>query len=233
MEELITNDIASEYKYTAKSALIVYQRGGNYYHGQKECYISKHEIRDGKVCEGYPVNRKDIYKLCKLVMPEIDIAVKYIPEELISYNPLHKYGVMVWWMSAGIRHMHFAVPGMKDGPVPVPPTLFAVSRGKLYVWAIKRNKRPTLDTPLYHPPYFNIFNDGTCMGNIVVPKKVDPMEIKKWEKLFFESRFTGDGEAKLRGISGTKLWRSLVEKKEKKFPTKHLQRWGKLLDVLQ
>jgi hypothetical protein len=51
MEELITNDIALEYKYTARSALIVYQIGGTYYHGQKECYISKHEIREGTVCE--------------------------------------------------------------------------------------------------------------------------------------------------------------------------------------
>jgi len=232
MEKLITNDIALEHKYVAKSVLIVYQRGGNYYHGQKECYISKHEIRDGAVCEGYPVNKKDIYKLCKLVMPEIDIAVKYIPEELISYNPLHKYGVMVWWMPAGIRHMHFAIPGMKDRPVPVPPTLFAVSKGKLYAWAMKRNRRPVPDTPLYHPPYFNIFNDGTCMGNISMPKKVDPVEIKKWEKLFFDSRFTEDGEPKLRGISGAELWKNLVEKKEKKFPTGCLRRWGKLRDIL-
>lgn len=233
MDELITNDIALEYKYTAKSALIVYQRGGNGYHGGKECYISKHEIRDGNVCEGYPLNKRDIYKLCKLVMPEIDIAVRYIPEELISYNPLHKYGAMVWWMPAGIRQMHFAFPGMKDGPVPVPPTLFAVSKGKLYVWAMKRNKRPAPDTPLYHPPYFNIFNDGACMGNISVPGKVDPNEIRTWEKLFFDSRFTEDGEPKLRRISGTELWKTLAESREKRFPSTHLKRWGKLSDILR
>jgi hypothetical protein len=71
------------------------------------------------------------------------------------------------------------------------------------------------------------------MGNISVPRKVDPVEIRIWEKLFFGSRFTENGELKLRRISGVELWKNLIKKREKKFPTGCLRRWGKLGDILQ
>lgn len=197
-----------------------------------ECYVSIHSIRGGTVCEGHPVNKRDILELCKLVMPKIGQFV-YIPEKLLAYSPANRYGSMIWWMPSGTKTILFHDEKMKSGPAPVPATLFAVNQGRLHVWALKRNKRPTPDTPLYHAPYFNTFSDGACMGNVKTPKYAEPSSIVKWEQLYFESAFTSEGEPELLGTSGEKLWSMLTKGDLNKFPNHFLKKWGTLKDVMK
>ena len=127
--------------------------------------------------------------------------------------------------------MFFKIKGLKSGIAPVPATLFAVIKGRLHVWALKTDTRPTLTTPVYFPPYFNVFKDGTCMGNINIPTKSDPLETRLWEDVFFGSVFTNESPPELKGFTGEELWGNLVNTK-KKFPVSCLKKWGTLKDVL-
>jgi PRTRC genetic system protein B len=233
---MITTNISNEGQFMPVKTLIVYRKMSEsdpYYEkaSSPKFYVSLHNIRDGVVCGGHPVSKKDVYELCKLAMPGIDTVVRYIPENVISYAPFSKYSAMVWWIPAGRKSMFFKINGLKSGIASIPATLFTVIRGRLHVWALKTDKRPTLTTPVYFPPYFNVFKDGTCMGNMEVPKKTEPLETSLWEDTFFGSAFTDDSPPELKGISGNKLWISLVNTK-KKFPTSCLKRWGTLKDVL-
>lgn len=233
---MITTSLATEGQFMPVKTLIVYRKSSNSdsYSGRAsspEFYVSLHNIRNGVVCEGYPVSKKDVYELCRLAMPGIDTVVKYVPENIISYVPFSKYGAMVWWIPAGSKSMFFKIKGLTNGIASIPATLFAVIRGRLHVWALKMDKRPTLTTPVYFPPYFNVFKDGTCMGNMQSPKKTDPMETKLWEDIFFGSAFTNESPPELKGITGIELWGSLVNTK-KRFPGFYLKKWGTLNDVL-
>ncbi len=233
---MITTNLANEGQFMPVKTLIVYRRmsdnescrGSS---SSPEFYVSLHNIRDGVVCEGHPVSKKDVYELCKLAMPGIDTVVKYVPENVISYVPFSKYSAMVWWMPAGRKSMFFKIEGLKSGIAPVPATLFTVIRGRLHVWALKANRRPTPTTPVYFSPFFNVFKDGTCMGNMKAPKKTDPLETRRWEDIFFGSAFTNESPPELKGITGNELWSSLINTK-KKFPASCLKKWGTLNDVL-
>jgi len=233
---MITTNLANEGQYLPVKTLIVYRKMSEsdpYYEkaSSPKFYVSLHNIRDGVVCEGHPVSKKDVYELCRLVMPGIDTVVRYVPENVISYTPFSKYSVMVWWIPAGSKSMFFKINDLTSGIASIPATLFAVIRGRLHVWALKADCRPTLTTPVYFPPYFNVFKDGTCMGNMEVPKKTDLLETSLWEDTFFGSAFTNESPPELKGITDEELWSSLVNTK-KKFPTSCLKRWGTLKDVL-
>ncbi len=195
--------------------------------------MSLHNIRNGKVCEGHPISKSDLNELCELVIPEIGTSVKYIPENLLSYSPVNRYGSMAWWMPSCRKNLFFDIKGIRNGSAPVPASLFAIIKGKLHVWALKTNKRPTLETPAYHSPYFNVSEDGAvCMGNMKTPKRANPSRTRNWEELFFGSAFTNDHPPVLKGTAGEELWKSLIKTKADKFPNKHLKKWGTLNSVL-
>jgi PRTRC genetic system protein B len=233
---MITTNLANEGQFTPVKTLLVYRKMpvSDPYSGRTsspEFYVSLHNIRDGVVCEGHPVSKKDVYELCRLAMPGIDTVVKYIPENILSYAPFSKYSAMVWWIPAARKSMFFNIKGLQSGIAPIPATLFAVIKDRLYVWALKTDTRPTLTTPVYFPPYFNVFKDGTCMGNIQVPKTVDPQETILWEDMFFGSDFTNESPPDLKRLTGEELWGNLINTR-KKFPAFCLKKWGTLNDVL-
>ncbi len=233
---MITTNLANEGQFMPVRTLIVYRKmpvSEAYYErdSSPQFYVSLHNIRDGVVCEGHPVSKKDVYELCKLAMPGIETVVRFVPENIISYAPFSKYSSMAWWIPAGRKSMFFNIKGLKSGIASVPATLFAVIRGRLHVWALKTDRRPTLTTPVYFPPYFNVFKDGTCMGNMEAPKKTDPLETSLWEDIFFGSAFTNESPPVLKRLTGEELWGNLINTK-KKFPAFCLRKWGTLNDVL-
>jgi len=69
-----TKILANEGQFKPIKTLIVYRKMSEsdpYYEkaSSPKCYVSLHNIRDGVVCEGHPVSKKDVYELCKLAMP--------------------------------------------------------------------------------------------------------------------------------------------------------------------
>lgn len=205
----------------AKRAIIIYRNSS-------DSIITKHTIKNGTILEGSPLTRKEVVNLCKITMPRVKGELRIIPEEMIAYSELDK--CMIWWREEKKEKIHFNPrTGIKSGECPLPAIVFVVKDKRLYVWAIKTNKRPTEETELYNPPFFNITASGVCMGNMKVPDKSDH---KEWERLFFRSEFTTEGEQNLKGIQAKELWKNLTGRKYKKFPYFYLTRWGKLGELI-
>jgi len=76
----------------------------------------------------------------------------------------------------------------------MPALVWKATKKGLAVYAIKADTEITLDTPLYHAPFFNVYADGrVCMGNTQVNISKDcPLEkfISLWQDAFYNSYFS-------------------------------------------
>ena len=216
IEEVLNNN------YIPVEAIVVYERENvdyNYYPNYKHL-VTRHRIVRGMIAEGRPITRSVLKNLVKMVLPNIKDEPCIIPPEVLFYAPMDNF--VAWWVPSGERNLFFHKnTGIKTGRYPVPPSLFAVKNRRLHVWALRENHRPSEETRLYHTPFFNVFENGTCMGDMALPRENGIRGIEKWNRLFFESAFTAASTPVLKGISGKQLWRSIRGMKGK-FPSKHL-----------
>lgn len=191
-------------------------------------FVKQHSIRDGVVCEGSPVSKTSLLGICRAVIPSLDTDIEFLPETLLAYSPLTNR--MVWWMPAAIRQLYFhPETGVKSGLAPCPPLLFSFQAGKLSVFALKENCRPQRTSEVFHNPFFN----GSCMGNVRLPRKASPGNMRKIEDLYFGAEFTAHNEPRLKGTTGTDLWASLVGSGQKKpFPLDCLKKQGTVSGVI-
>lgn len=138
----------------------------------------------------------------------------------------------IWWVKPTTRRVWFHSDKIatQTAEVPHPGLVFAVaSNGSAPTWsvfAIKGAHRPTPETRLYRPHYFNVWINGQiCAGSVNTPKDNGAVDTEAWERAFFESAFTHtNGTDKVvsyeRGAYG--LWNDLLEGKFQKFPSKAL-----------
>lgn len=225
MSDLI-NDMKNRFE--AEQAIILYKnRRVNYnYYPYYEYYVALHGVFNGEIAEGRPITKEALIDIVSKFTPLLKDEVSYIPPEVIFYSHMNEF--VVWTSPPQIRTLFFHKnTGIKTGKAPVPATLFAVKKKGLYVWALKENSRPILDTPLFHTPFYNVYPHGTCLGNMTVPKRDGIQTIKEWERLFFESAFTSGANPVLKGISGKELWASLIRSDKKDFPVKYLKPFHK------
>lgn len=220
--------------FVAEKALVFYKNDVKGYagsYGMPSHLLQMHDILGNELAAGSPVTMDALVELVSIVTPQIKEKVVYLPSEVILHSPIND--VLAWWRPADVKTLFFLKnTGIKSGRAPVPPTLFAVHRRKLHVWALKKNERPGPDTSLYHSPYYNVFENGTCMGNMTPPRTEGFGSITEWESLFFNSYFTLASEPKLKGITAKELWRSLISEKKKKFPVSVLKPLkGKVRDI--
>ena len=207
----------------AQEALIIFKnRNPNY-----NCYptydhlVMTHRIVGGEIAEGRPITRQSLRDLVQLIMPMLKEDAVYLSPEMLVYSPLND--IMGWWTPASVRNLFFLKnTGIKSGKAPVPPTLFVASGGRLRVWALAKNERPSPKSTLYYSPYFNVYDNGTCMGDMKVPQTTGLQAMRDWEALFFNSAFTLAAEPELKSITAKELWKSLIEKNAKKFPVECL-----------
>jgi len=159
-----------------------------------------------------------------------------IPENVLFIDP-GTSGCAIWHTPEMEHDVLFGddLP-IENGKAHLPQMIWKASRSKLEVHAILTKGRPTLDTPLYYAPFFNMEPDGkVCMGNVNI--EIEPgcaLEdfIGKWQKYFFHSTFshllTGVSPVK---INVVELWQNLVGK-NKRFPAGTLKKNGKTLKDL-
>ncbi len=155
-----------------------------------------------------------------------EIPVEFLPDTILyRTNEL-----LAWWVPAQRRSMFFAehLTGFQPAsgrPAPHPPLVFVASRTHLWVRALKRNQRPTRDTPLCVAPYLNTFaGGGVCLGTTPTPGSVGVAATGRWVDGFFNSAFTHlVGTSRLTrhpgGVEG--LWVELAGSR-RQFPVKHL-----------
>ena len=138
---------------------------------------------------------------------------------------------MIWFRPAAPAPIWFkvtrgdkALEKISGEIVPQPPLLFCAHGTSVYVFALAENKRPDAHTVLMRAPYYNISDDGDlCIGSALMPSNdLHPDAIPRYERGFFESKFTHPTGTKLSANPGghDRLWPALVGKK--KFPVQHL-----------
>ncbi len=130
--------------------------------------------------------------------------------------------------------------GIRSGVTPHPGLVFALHDGAWFVAAVKGNQRPTPDAKLHAAPYFNVWKGGhICEGNIQRPDSVTPQTVARFERAFFESRFTHPNVSRLVRWKGgaSAFWLALLDGKHKTFPERALlplnttlARWLKKLE---
>jgi len=130
----------------------------------------------------------------------------YVPENVIAISR----NAIGWFEPASTRTMYFkpstdsAVAAFDGKRIPQPPLVFIAQNRALDVFALKENLRPTLGTPLYRAPYWNVFEGHggkggrVCLGSMALPESLEPQATTAWSDAFFASNFTH--------LTGGKRW---------------------------
>lgn len=118
----------------------------------------------------------------------------------------------------------------------MPTLLWKATANSISVYALKTNRRPTANTPLYYAPFFNVYENGNvCMGTVEIEmQKVQCLEdfINDWEQHFFNSYFSHllDSYCPTK-LNTVTLWKELINT-DKPFPTNELKKNNRTLKDL-
>jgi PRTRC genetic system protein B len=106
-------------------------------------------------------------------------------------------GCLCWWKPATRTPIFFNTKEKKfnqevSGKMVLhPPLLFLAKPGRLQIFALQDDARPSAETILCRAPYYNLYDEGAmCRGNVRLPEVCQVRDIPIWEKAFFETNFT-------------------------------------------
>lgn len=207
-----------------KGALLVYE-------GRHSSFVSWHEAKFATedsapyLGEAEPLSTEFLRELAAGLGSHL--APEILPQSVLVRTP----EMLVWWTPARQRTMFFAEssePGkeLNGKRYPHPPLVFKVAGTELWVRALEKEERPTVDTKLKIAPYWNT-NDAegrVCIGTMRTPDGDGAGGIEAWERGFFQSEFTHpNGAARLTSFPGgfLPLWRKLAGS-TRPFPVKYL-----------
>lgn len=212
-------------KYTPTLALVIYAAPARALDNEKKnFYIESHSINaEGQLMEGKPLLEETIAGIVDVFHgqhKDLSRLGGYIPENMLKYEAQSGgHYQMIWYRPAEERVLHFASSlQLPSGKAIVPAMLYMATKKDLYVYAIKTNKRPELNTALLQAPFQNVYADGkVCLGSAKVKKpseKTFMAAMKYWEDMFWLSEFTGINGAG-NGVAKNlpAKWRQLVKKK--------------------
>ena len=161
-----------------------------------------------------------------------------VPEVLPANVLVSHPDMLAWWVPAAVRTSYFNLTRPPEAmralasrvvmPLPYPAHLFIATRGRLGVYALPTNERPTADTPVLHSPVLNVYVDGSlCWGNIPVPKAITVAAMTEYERAVFDSWSTHPNpgqEVTATGKGGlVGLWDDLAARKATRFPVRRLK----------
>lgn len=228
----LLNDI-----YLPQKALIIYKQVSG---EDNDLYIESYDMDEtGKPINAHPLSVEE----CNALFQAFDtsnerdrgflISKGLLPEKLLYLYP-SKQGHAIWYTPPQQVKLLF-----KDsltipcGLAHIPAMVWKADGEYLQVFAIKGRKKPVSDTPLYHAPYFNLYEDGkVCMGTVDINiEKNCCLEdfMSLWEQYFFCSYFShllGDTETVKGNI--VQLWQQQVGS-GRPFPENVLIKNGKTL----
>lgn len=197
-------------------------------------YLESHQINDsGQVLEGKPLMADTLEGLVSVLQKEQkdrSILSGLIPDNMLFYKPIPGGAFnLSWYRPAQVKYFHFA-PQLKlnSGKMWAPPMLYNVNGG-LYVYALKKDDRPTEKTILLRAPFHNVADDGkVCLGNANIKKPMDrgfASAIKYWEDIFWLSEF-----AHLNGVANP-THSPLAEVYKKMLSSKEKLKWSALKEM--
>jgi len=155
----------------------------------------------------------------------------YVAPEILPPSVLVRTSeLLVWWTPAQHRILFFgehsgAGSDLNGKRYPVPPLVFKVAGGHLWVRALDKDERPRGETKLKTAPFWNSNDSGEiCVGTMRIPESSGVEAMDGWERGFFQSEFThAYGGARLTSFPGgfLPLSRRLVGCR-KPFPAEYL-----------
>lgn len=226
-----------------RAAILIY--GSDYLMGS--AFATVHGIERGThptsgaptIAAGVPATREACANLLRGLGSQAGFNGFLTPELLyIGAN------VTAWWRPPAPARVFFEcvndkAPAKHLGKVsaitPQPGLVFTLAGDAWHVFAVKGADRPTPATRLYRAPYFNVDEHGyICEGNLSRPASVSAESLARFERAFFDSRFTHTNVRSSKDITTHKggiyaLWRDLLRGQWKSFPEATLVSAGKTL----
>ena len=174
------------------SAILFYGSSGN----PQAAFASIHPVQVGAdgipvIKPGTPATRAGVLAALRTLIDE-RMAPCILPSHLLATGADH----LVWYRPATKRVLWFRESKMTEAlsaEVPIPALVWMANplSDHCRVYALRDDKRPDNDTPLYQAPFFNVWANGkVCVGNAGFPKGNDALNPEKWEEAFFGSWFT-------------------------------------------
>ncbi|UOE47890.1 PRTRC system protein B [Mucilaginibacter sp. SMC90] len=241
MQRNITNNIS--HNYTPVKAMLIYSKSNNDQedeYGPEEVYVESYDIgHNGRPINAHPLSVKECYLFGEMLRSAKRSQNSFLkcrgilPPNLL-YLGMEREGFAVWHTPPMERKLYFVESlGIPSAAVKIPAMLWKGSRESLSVYALKGNRKPLLNSPVFHAPYFNMYGDGrVCMGTVDL--KIDAFTcledfIRLWEDYFFNSYFshTIDGGSNA-GKNIVQLWQEQAAMGQK-FPEEQLISTGKTL----
>ncbi|MGT2460193.1 PRTRC system protein B (plasmid) [Cupriavidus basilensis] len=138
---------------------------------------------------GVPIDRFGLVQCLQSLAANAVPQAEFLPPTVLSVGP----HAVTWWCPPCMRRVFFECDelGNRSSIVPHPGLVFQAAVDGFRVFALWGECRPTPETKLYEPPYFNTWDAGKiCVGTANVPARLDVKSIPGWEDAFFNSAFT-------------------------------------------
>lgn len=203
------------------SAILLYEQ-----HNRGVQYGTVHRVKfDGgkqrpSIGPGRPIDRAALYTALNELAANTAAKAAFLPETVLALSPES----ITWWHRPTHKRVFFQCPEIKSAGavVPHPGLVFHASLEGFRVFAVTEDTRPTPETVLHEPPYFNTWDWGKiCIGSAKVPNRIDVTAIDGWESGFFESAFThpNTGKRRVEYERGPfAFWRDMLAGKFRQFP---------------
>jgi PRTRC genetic system protein B len=214
--------------YLATKAFVLYneQKG-------KNVYVESYDMDEqGFPINAHPLSVREAAALAKVLDTSGDMNRSFLksksllPANVLYVNPGHN-GYAVWHTAAQSVSLRFVESlGIPSGNANIPALFWKASKNHLQLYALKGTVSLTEDTPLFHAPFFNVYENGkVCMGTVNIKISADcQLEefMEKWQRYFFDSYFSHliTTRSPIKG-NIVQLWQQLI-KTGKNFPEKIL-----------
>lgn len=224
-------NIAEQFEnfYTPTKALVIYQSV------KDNVYVECHDVDEkGQAYNARPLTVEESIELADLLNCSTELKKGFLkpkgilPTQLL-YIDSSSSGYAIWYTPPKKVDMFFAESlHIPNGKAAVPALIWKASKTTLQLYAIKSKEKPNGKTPLYHAPFFNVYDDGeVCMGtvNIEIDQKCMLEEfMQQWEHYFWNSYFSHllIEDCPVKG-NIVELWQQQVGSK-KQFPVAQLKR---------
>ncbi|MFP5436751.1 MAG: PRTRC system protein B [Bacteroidia bacterium] len=216
--------------YQPKAALVVFTANGF-----SSPYIEYYDMDEsGCPVNPHPLSVREAQSLAKALDTREQAGKAFLrPEGVLPTNVLHldpsENGSVVWYTKPQRQKLYFAQSlGLESGTIALPALVWKASKKELQVFALTVKTKPKAETPLFHAPFFNLYQKGyVCMGNVdVTIKAASSLEefITAWQGYFFESYFSHHiNEHNPVGVNLFNLYRELMADPKMPFPTDTLK----------
>lgn len=166
------------------------------YHGGREAFAVWHRAKAGPN-EGAPyLGEAEPLTMEFLRALSTGLGAYVAPEILPESVLVRTSELLVWWTPAQHRVLFFsehseAGSDLNGKRYPIPPLVFKVAAGNLWVRALDKDQRPRAEAKLKTAPFWNGDDSGqVCLGTMRTPESSGVEAIEGWERGFFQSAFT-------------------------------------------